>query len=290
VIHTSPAHGGDECPYKTSRTCSTQVCPTPFPTSFPTASPTPPPTPPYSKPYFNKGTMSYVEEANLKGGTVTHYDGIECHDKVWGDLTKSIKTTGAKLDFTKVGHYELKYDCRNPAPWSIAADPIKVIVDCVDTQPPLCVAKSVVRMEASFPYTPTGAACTDNMDGKLTGVKITGDKIDVEKANDYSVTYSATDKSGNVGTFIQTVTIVDTLKPTIGLKFGGTVVHAGPALDRGVQGEKNPAHGYYGSFMAEAATSSTMTLAAAAAATMGVALIAVSLRRSTDDSVIAELV
>jgi hypothetical protein len=271
VVMTEPAHGGDECPYRTSRTCNTEVCPTPSPTTYPTSNPTPPPTPAYSKPYFNKGTMHHTVEANLKGGKNTFYNGIECHDKVWGDLTKVIKTSGFKADYSKLGGYSLQYDCRNPAPWKVAADPIFVKVQVVDTTTPVCKAKATVSIEASFPYVPTGASCTDSIDGKL-GVQFSG-FVNVEMADTYHVTYSATDKSGNVGEFVQAVKVIDTLKPTIGLKIGHAVIHASGATDTGIGGQKNPAHGYFGSFMAEGG-SSAMPLVAMAAAAFGVALLA----------------
>merc|ERR1712137_457344 len=42
-----------------------------------------------------------------------------------------------------------------------------------------------------------------------------------------------------------TVVVQDTLKPVIALKFGNAVVHQGSASDKGVNGETNPAKGYF---------------------------------------------
>merc|ERR1711918_38856 len=73
----------------------------------------------------------------------------------------------------------------------------------------------------------------------------------------------------------------DTLKPTIGLKFGGRFIHSGAATDKGVQGQSNPAHKR---FMAEAATSGYAFVALAAAA-VGVALLALGGKKDQSEEI-----
>merc|ERR1712118_273100 len=104
--------------------------------------------------------------------------------------------------------------------------------------------------------------------------------VNVEKAGTYYTTYSATDKMGNVGKVVQKVVVQDTLKPVIGLKVGGSVVHQGAAKDTGVQGQKNPAHGY--SFMAEQSGTGAFALAGVVAALAGVALMAFGGSKKTE--------
>ncbi len=75
-------------------------------------------------------------------------------------------------------------------------------------------------------YREAGATATDNRDGELQ-VVITG-TVDVTKAGTYTLTYTATDRSGNVATKTRVVTVqaetqprpenqVDTISPTITL-------------------------------------------------------------------------
>merc|ERR1711967_58506 len=82
-----------------------------------------------------------------------------------------------------------------------------------------------ITVEASFPYVDGGATCSDVFDGK----KIAG--VNVEQTGTYVITYTATDESGNHCGADEnknprrTVVVADTLKPVIGLKYGGKLIH-----------------------------------------------------------------
>jgi hypothetical protein len=247
VIMQEPMHGGDECPMKTARTCNTQACPTTAPTPIPTNFPTLPPTPGDSTPVIHRGAIvlqdvgRYTVDATLDTPTKhTFYSNIRCKDAIWGDLTKSIKKSGVEVVYSKPGVYERVYTCTNPAPWRRSAV-YKVLVTVEDKVRPKCLTEGVVNVEASFPFTPTKATCVDNIDGSL---KVhTAGIVDVEKAGPYELVYYATDKSGNIGKFVQHINVVDTLKPVIGLQVGVVPIDGGirsVAGDLGINGEKNP--------------------------------------------------
>jgi hypothetical protein len=172
-----------------------------------------------------------------------HYKGFSCTDKVWGDLSKHIKRAGRIANYGQPGVYTRIFSCTNPAPWLCKATAV-VEVEVIDTTPPVCTGKNSISLEASFPYTPSGAACKDSLDG---AIRVThAGEVDVEREGTYTVTYTATDKAGNAGHFVQTVKVVDTLKPVIGLDFGDKYLVKSkigfrfPAGDLGINGEQNP--------------------------------------------------
>jgi hypothetical protein len=300
VIMQEPMHGGDECPIKTARTCNTQACPTFAPTPSPTKTPTPPPTPAESTPVFHKGATELddvdrftVEATRGKPKPNSFYTNIACKDEVWGDLSKVIKSSGVSVNYANVGRYSMVFTCTNPAPWRRTAQ-YSVVINVQDTTNPICKTKGVVHVEASFPFSTTAATCVDNIDGVLK-VQTAG-IVDVEKAGTYEVVYYASDKSGNVGKFVQHVKVVDTLKPVIGLKVGdwptdgvGIKSYAG---DLGINGEANPVNadpnlmGYEQLYpvrrrlvMARQAVVQSAETWAFVAAIAGVALVAVQFRQ-----------
>jgi hypothetical protein len=57
-------------------------------------------------------------------------------------------------------------------------------------------------------YTDAGATATDDKDGSVTA-SITTNDVNKDLAGTYTVTYSATDKAGNVGTASRTVNVVN---------------------------------------------------------------------------------
>lgn len=92
--------------------------------------------------------------------------------------------------------------------------PIKLKV-VRDTVPPVVTAPADVAKEATAAATPvalgTGTA-TDNIDGTITPTATPTGPFSV---GSHTVTWSATDSSGNIGTDTQNVTVNDTTSPTI---------------------------------------------------------------------------
>merc|ERR1711918_274852 len=119
----------------------------------------------------------------------------------------------------------------------------KVVVR--DTTCPTCkvTGASKVTREASFTYSDAGAVCTDSI--SLGNNKVqTRNPVNTEKFGTYVVTYRIKDKAGNWNDgkckgskqFKRTVTVKDTLKPVIHLKFGRNTFHKSAAADKGVNG------------------------------------------------------
>jgi hypothetical protein len=211
--------------------------------------------------------------------------GATCTDDVWGDLTDDARI-GGFVNLGKIGSYTVTYDVTNPKPWANSAITVKRTVIVRDTTDPVCKIKgdATVSIEASFPYTDGGASCKDSVDGIRPVIK-TG-SVDIEVEGTYKITYTAKDKSGNdAEQVVRTVKVSDTLKPVIALKYGNDYIHRSKALDRGVNGESNPARTYWPApvLMAEAAQNNGAMIGAIAAASIaGVALIAMARRSSND--------
>jgi hypothetical protein len=66
-------------------------------------------------------------------------------------------------------------------------------------------ATDVVVYKSAATYTDPGYSATDDVDGEIT-VTVTG-TVNMNSAGDYTLTYSATDKAGNVQTVDRTVTV-----------------------------------------------------------------------------------
>jgi len=88
------------------------------------------------------------------------------------------------------------------------------------------------------------------------------------------------------------VTVKDTLKPVIGLKLGGSIIHAGTASDIGLKAGGsghvsarnfiNPINKYYG-FMEQGTGINAWALAGIAAAVAGVAILALGGSRKASE-------
>ncbi len=89
-------------------------------------------------------------------------------------------------------------------------------VNVVDTTPPVIVVAGAnpVTAEAGAPYVDAGASATDNVDGAVA-VTASGLPINTSVPATFTVTYTATDSSGNSATATRTVNVVDTTAPTI---------------------------------------------------------------------------
>lgn len=192
-------------------------------------------------------------------------DGIICAPKdKWGNKNKCIRKDYVKI--AKVSNpktpYEVTYDCFD-AQKNEAIQTVRY-VSVVDTTKPTCKAVSSGTHEAGFAYTDKGTTCQDNIDGAITkdcaALKVKRnckwtrgvDSVNVKVPGKYTISYQAIDKSGNVGAkTYRYVTVVDTLKPVIALKYkaGGNYFHVGDSSDTGKLHDgtvvKNPAGDYF---------------------------------------------
>merc|ERR1711916_323062 len=123
---------------------------------------------------------------------------------------------------------------------------------------------AVGEHEASFPYTWAGASCSDVIDGAVTthcssdnaqgdATKGCSDLVDVSMTGVYNIVYTAQNTvglwnngancRGGASTYGRKVTVSDTLRPVITLRYKGTKVAQGTRDTTGNDITDSPHHG-----------------------------------------------
>ena len=139
-------------------------------------------------------------------------EGVTASDNRDGDLTSEIKVEGT-VNVKEIGTYELTYSVTDQSGNKTSKQRTITVIDNVDP-----VISGVEDIEILFGQkfdSLEGIAASDNYDGNLTSkIEIEG-TVNVEKAGDYSLTYSVTDKSGNKVSVKRTVTVIDNSEPVL---------------------------------------------------------------------------
>lgn len=111
------------------------------------------------------------------------------------------------------------------------------ISEPVDTTPPAISLNGPAELTLEChvdSYTEQGASATDDVDGPLA-VSTSG-SVDTEAEGDYTITYTATDGSGNSASATRTVHVVDTTPPAIALNGSAYLTlecHVDPYVEAG---------------------------------------------------------
>lgn len=108
------------------------------------------------------------------------------------------------VDTGKVGEYIISYRTSDKA--GNKASAIRT-VKVVDTKAPVITlnGESKITLEQGDKYEELGATANDAVDGQVE-VKITGN-VDVDKAGEYKITYTATDNSKNTSTVTRSIEV-----------------------------------------------------------------------------------
>ncbi len=126
-------------------------------------------------------------------------------------------TVSGSVDVNTPGTYTLTYNATDAA--GNAAPPVTRTVTVVDTIKPVISlnGSSTMTVECHTSFSDPGATASDSCDSSVP-VSTSG-SVDVETPGTYTLTYNASDDSGNqADTVTRTVTVVDTIAPTITLK------------------------------------------------------------------------
>jgi hypothetical protein len=201
-------------------------------------------------------------EATHQGNYID--DGATCSDQVDGVISQNVEVSGDVVNLSKVGTYTITYNCKDSA--NNAAPPATRTVVVAQTSCPKCTVhgNAVVEHEASFPYTDAGASCSDVIDGAVTthcssdnaawtAAKGGSDLVDVEITGVYNIVYTAQNTvglwnngancRGGASTYGRKVTVSDTLRPVITLRYKGTKVAQGTRDTSGNDITDSPTHG-----------------------------------------------
>lgn len=134
-------------------------------------------------------------------------------------VTKTYGELG-EVDADENGTYEITYSAVDTT--GNVGKPVTrtVIIEAApdvenDVTPPELTLNgaSTVRVALDGEYVELGATATDDVDGEITDITISG-SVDVNTAGDYTITYSATDSSNNTGTVERTVTVYEPVVST----------------------------------------------------------------------------
>ena len=133
------------------------------------------------------------------------------------DLTSAITISGVSgVNTSVIGDYNVIYSVTDSDGNSASETRI---VRVVDSQPPVVTitGSSPISIEVGSTYYELGATAADNYDPSfsVTNSIVTTGTVTEEVLGEYTITYSAQDSSGNVGTAQRTVNVVDTTSPTI---------------------------------------------------------------------------
>jgi hypothetical protein len=124
------------------------------------------------------------------------------------------------VDANTVGSYTLTYTATDPANNVGTATRT---VNVVDTTKPVITITGAnpATVECHTSYTDAGATALDSCAGPVSVT--TSGSVDVNTTGSYTITYTATDPSGNTQTATRTVNVSDSTPPTVTLNGAATV-------------------------------------------------------------------
>ena len=159
-------------------------------------------------------TLLGAASITLEIGTPFLDPGATALDAEDGDLTASI-ITGGQVETDTIGTYTLTYDVTDSS--GNAAAQLSRMVTVTDTTAPVItvIGDSLVTLLRNAAYVDAGASCTDNADDSCT--VITSGTVDSSTAGTYTLTYSATDSSGNTAQATRIVQVIEGEAPVITL-------------------------------------------------------------------------
>merc|ERR1711988_876991 len=208
------------------------------------------------------GSDQMTLEATHQGNYID--DGATCSDQVDGVISQNVEVSGDVVNLSRLVTYTITYNCKDSA--NNAAPPATRTVVVAQTSCPKCTVhgQPEVEHEASFPYTDAGASCSDVIDGAVTthcssdnaawtAAKGCIDLVDVSITGVYNIVYTAQNTvglwnngancRGGASTYGRRVTVSDTLRPVITLRYKGAKVAQGTRDATGDETADSKHHG-----------------------------------------------
>ncbi|PFH87014.1 immunoglobulin-like domain-containing protein [Bacillus sp. AFS088145] len=161
-----------------------------------------------TKPVFSGAADTIIQV----GSSFDSKSGVTVTDNVDGDLTSKIQVSGS-VDNQKPGEYQLVYSATDSA-GNTATSIRKITV--IDSTKPVIYGTADKKLNINSQFdSMAGVSAVDNVDGDLTkSIKIAG-IVDTKKKGTYTLTYTVSDKAGNIITVKRTITVIDNIQPVI---------------------------------------------------------------------------
>jgi hypothetical protein len=184
-----------------------------------------------TKPTFSIQGGDTMYTISLRGKT----HPVTANDDKDGNLTDSIqRSSSPKYDSTKAGTYVLTYSVADEA---LNFATLRVTVTVVDpnrdtTKPVITVRPKnpdTVAVDSTKTYTDPGATAKD---GEKTIQVTKSGSVDLKTPGSYTITYTATDSTGNVGTATRTVVVKEVGNDLL-FKYSVPGTSALPAISNG---------------------------------------------------------
>jgi large repetitive protein len=177
-------------------------------------------------------SLSWSTPVNIFSGGVFIDEGATWSDAVDGSWVIGSYNSGM-IDVNNTGSYLIGYLYVDGAGNTGSIDCVVNVMD-PDTTPPVVTLSGVSPVDTEYgsPYTDAGASWTDNFDGSWntpvgsygnTGSFAVSGTVDTSTLGSYLVEFMKVDTSGNSGTAVRTVNVVDTTAPVVTLS-GATPV------------------------------------------------------------------
>lgn len=165
-------------------------------------------------------TLNGVNPMTVECHTSFTDPGAVAHDACAGDFPA---TASGSVNANTVGSYTITYNATDPS--GHAATPVTRTVNVVDTTNPVVTAPANVTVNTGSGNTSCTlvvsnatlgtASATDSCQGSLSTTRTGVPSGNIFPGGTTTITYSATDASGNTGTATQTVTVIDNTVPTL---------------------------------------------------------------------------
>ena len=167
-------------------------------------------------------TLTGSADQTIQAGSTFNDAGATAVDGFVGDLTSKIVITGS-VDASSPGEYTLTYTATDSSDNDGTTNRKVTVVDTVAPVITL-LGDSEVTHEGGTDYTDAGAVVTDSGDPEIE-LNVTN-PVDASKLGEYTLTFDATDASGNKATqVLRKVTVVDTTAPILALDGLANVSH-----------------------------------------------------------------
>ncbi len=182
-------------------------------------------------------TLKGPKAMSIDAGSTYAEPGYTATDNRDGNVTDAVVVTGT-VD-TAPGTYTIRYDVSDRV-GNAAPTQNRTVTVVGDDVPPAITLKGpkTATIEAGSSYTDPGYTATDNRDGNVTDAVVVTGTVDAGAPGTYTIRYDVSDSSGNPAqTQTRTVTVVDTVPPTLTLAGGSriTVPASVPYVDPGYE-------------------------------------------------------